>query len=171
MAGNNSVKMADLVILYRELGFADAETYIQSGNVIFTSAQPLPVDEISLKIETAILNRFNLNVRVILRTLHEIREIISLNPFLSEERFDPARMAVIFVHEKISGDHIQKVADLDYPPDKFRIIGNDIFTFCPDGFGNTKLYTNFFERKMGITGTARNWKTITTLLNIASGFE
>ena len=62
---------------------------------------------------------------------------------------------------------IQKVADVDYPPDKFKIIGNEIYTFCPNGFGKTKLYTNFFENKMKVTGTARNWKTITTLLNLA----
>jgi uncharacterized protein (DUF1697 family) len=76
-------------------------------------------------------------------------------------------MAVLFLHDKPSESQIQKVANIDYPPDKFRIIGREIFIYCPNGFGRTKLYTNFFEQKMGVVGTARNWKTITTILNIA----
>ena len=76
-------------------------------------------------------------------------------------------MAVIFLHDDLTESQIQKVADVDYPPDKFKIIGNEIYTFCPNGFGKTKLYTNFFENKMKVKGTARNWKTITTLLNLA----
>jgi uncharacterized protein (DUF1697 family) len=56
---------------------------------------------------------------------------------------------------------------IDYPPDKFQISGNEIYIWCPDGFGKTKLYTNFFENKMKVKGTARNWKTITSLLEIA----
>ena len=74
-------------------------------------------------------------------------------------------MAVIFLHEEPSGIQLQKVENIDYPPDKFRIIGKEIFIYCPNGFGRTKLYTNFFEKKMGVTGTARNWKTITTISN------
>ena len=89
------------------------------------------------------------------------------NPFLTEQNFEPSKMAVIFLHEKTTETQIQKVIDIDYPPDKFKIVGSEIFIFCPNGFGRTKLYTNFFEKKMGITGTARNWKTITTILDLA----
>ena len=102
-----------------------------------------------------------------IRTSEELTELLSTNPFLGEPDFNPAKMAVIFLHEKPSDSQLLKVADVDYPPDKFKIIGRDIFIFCPNGFGRTKLYTNFFEKKMGVTGTARNWKTITTILNIA----
>ena len=66
-----------------------------------------------------------------------------------------------------SETQIQKVINIDYPPDKFKIIGSEIFIYCPNGFGKTRLYTNFFEKKMRIKGTGRNWKTITTILNIA----
>ena len=76
-------------------------------------------------------------------------------------------MAVIFLHEEVTEEQIQKVINIDYPPDKFKISGREIFIYCPNGFGRTKLYTNFFEKKMGVTGTARNWKTITTILQIA----
>jgi uncharacterized protein (DUF1697 family) len=86
---------------------------------------------------------------------------------LEEPGFDPSKMAVIFLHEEPSDNQLQKVADVDYPPDKFKIIGREIYTYCPNGFGRTKIYTNFFEKKMGVTGTGRNWKTVTTILDIA----
>ena len=167
MTGHNSVKMTDLSSLFINLGFKDAETYIQSGNVIFRKAGDKPVSALAVNLELAIMERFNYTIPVMIRTNQELSDLFSSNPFLGETNFDPAKMAVLFLHEKPSDSQIQKVADIDYPPDKFKIIGRDIFIYCPNGFGRTKLYTNFFERKMGIAGTARNWKTITTILNIA----
>ena len=171
MTGHNSIKMTDLAALYRNLGFISTETYIQSGNVIFKSDTDSPVSDLAFTIEQAILDRFIYNIPVMIRTVPEMREIISSNPFLSEEKFDPSKIAVIFLHEKVSIAQIQKVSDVDYPPDKFKIIGKEIFTFCPNGFGKTRLYTNFFEQKMGVSGTARNWKTITTIFKIAENLK
>jgi uncharacterized protein (DUF1697 family) len=168
MTGHNSVKMADLSSLYKELGFKDAVTYIQSGNVIFNCADNQAAPEIALNIERAILKRFNYNIPVMIRTVEELRRIISLNPFLYEENFEPSKMAVIFLQEKATEGQIKAVVNVDYPPDKFKIEGKEIFIYCPDGFGRTKLYTNFFEKKMVVKGTARNWKTISALLKIAS---
>jgi len=166
MTGHNSIKMTDLAALYREHGFIRPETFIQSGNVIFSTEKELTAPEIAQQIEAAIKHTFGYDVPVMLRTVSQMRNLLSSNPFLSEINFYPAKMAVIFLHDDLIESQIQKVADVDYPPDKFKIIGNEIYTFCPNGFGKTKLYTNFFENKMKVKGTARNWKTITTLLNL-----
>jgi uncharacterized protein (DUF1697 family) len=171
MTGHNSIKMTDLSALYINLGFKDAETYIQSGNVVFIDSVNSPVSEIMSKIEQEIQEEFNYIIPVMIRTDKELADLFSSNPFLNEKEFDPAKMAVLFLHEEPSDSQIQKVKDIDYPPDKFKIIGKDIFIYCPNGFGRTKLYTNFFEKKMGVTGTGRNWKTITTLLKIAEKKE
>ena len=167
MAGHNKIKMTDLAALLRKLDFKDAETYIQSGNVIFTIQDNLTTKEIASIVEKAITRKFGYSVSAIVRTEKELREAIALNPFLSEKDFDPAKMAVLFLAEQPSSDQIAKVANVDYPPDKFKIIGKEIFIYCPNGFGRTKLYTNFFENKMKVSGTARNWKTINTILEIA----
>jgi uncharacterized protein (DUF1697 family) len=167
MTGHNKIKMTDLAALFRKLGFKDAETYIQSGNVIFTIQGDLTTKEIASIVEGAIARKFGYSVSAIIRTEKELREAVALNPFLSEKDFDPAKMAVLFLAERPSPDQIAKVAKVDYPPDKFKIIGKEIFIYCPNGFGKTKLYTNFFENKMKVTGTARNWKTINTILEIA----
>ncbi len=167
MTGHNSIKMTELSDLYRKLGFTDAETYIQSGNVIFSTSDDFSHPEITGKIEKAITERFNYNIPVLNRTAEDIKTLFFLNPFLREENFDPSKAAVIFLYEKPLEAQIKKVVNIDYPPDKFKIEGREIFIYCPNGFGRTKLYTNFFENKMGVIGTARNWKTITTILNIA----
>ena len=102
-----------------------------------------------------------------IRTIKELINLFSSNPFLGEINFDPSKMAVIFLHDKPTDTQIQKVSDIDYPPDKFKIIDREIYIYCPNGFGRTKLYTNFFEKKIGVIGTARNWRTITAILKIA----
>lgn len=165
MTGHNSIKMADLAKLYTSLGFKNVETFIQSGNVIIDA--DMSELEISLKIEAEILRKFNYNVPVMVRTVQEIKDLYSTNPFLNEENFNPARMAVIFLLKETTAEQIQKVIDIEYPPDRFEISGKEIYIYCPNGFGRSKIYTNFFEKKMGVVGTGRNWKTITAILNIA----
>ena len=167
MTGHNSIKMTDLSVLLIKMGLKDAETYIQSGNVIFSEVGNIPPSALSINMEQAIVERFSYVIPVMIRTKEELAGLYASNPFLEEPDFNPARMAVIFLHDEPSDNQIKKVADINYPPDKFKIIGKEIFIYCPNGFGRTKLYTNFFEKKMGVTGTARNWKTITTILRIA----
>jgi uncharacterized protein (DUF1697 family) len=167
MTGHNSIKMTDLAALYSDLGFIRPETFIQSGNVVFSTNKEILIPDITKEIETSIHRTYGYEVPVMIRTIPEMRNLFPSNPFLSEVNFEPSKMAVIFLHENPAEFQIQKVADVNYPPDKFKIIGNEIYTFCPNGFGKTKLYTNFFENRMKVTGTARNWKTITTLLSLA----
>ncbi len=169
MTGHNSIKMNDLAALCNDIGFIKPETFIQSGNIIFGLEEEKKPEDIASVIETAIKNAFGFDVPAMIRTIPEMKLIVSSNPYLGEADFDPAKMAVIFLHDSLTGSQAEKVANVSYPPDKFEIIRNEIYTFCPNGFGRTKIYTNFFENKMKVTGTARNWKTITTILNMAVG--
>lgn len=168
MTGHNSIKMTDLAALYNNIGFVNVQTYIQSGNVLFSDKNGISAADIPQLIENEILSKFSFVVPAMIRTADELNTLLSVNPFLNEANFDPAKMAVIFLHETPSEIQIEKVSNINYPPDKFQIIGSEIFIYCPNGFGKTKLYTNFFEKKMGVTGTARNWKTITTILHMTA---
>ena len=167
MTGHNTIKMVELTAIFKKLGFKDAKTYIQSGNVIFTSTDDLTTKEIVLNIEASITKKFGYKVSAIVRTENELKTAVKLNPFSSEIGFDHSKMAVIFLTEEPTSDQIARIAEVDYPPDKFKIIGKEIYIYCPNGFGRTKLYTNFFENRMKVTGTARNWKTINAVLEIA----
>ena len=167
MTGHNTIKMTDLVALYRKLGFSDAETYIQSGNVVFNIPENQSLQLLSARIEEAILKKFNYNIPVMIRTLDELKETISVDLFKEEAGFNEDKLSVIFLNEFPLPAQIEKVKNIDYPPDKFKIIGKEIFIYCPNGFGKTKLYTSFFEKKMKVTGTARNWKTINKIFELA----
>ena len=167
MAGHNKIKMTDLSALFKKLGFMDAETFIQSGNVVFSNPENLSVIYLTAKIEEAVRKKFRYNIPVTIRTSEEIRNIISLNPFIDEENFNTEKLAVVFLYEEHSLAQIEKVNNVNYPPDKFIITGKEIFIYCPNGFGKSKIYTGFFENKMKITGTGRNWNTINALLKIA----
>lgn len=170
MTGHNTINMTRLVELFRKTGYTDAETYIQSGNIVYT-CHNTNIDNITSGIHESILSEFNLNIGVITRTSDEMKKIISANPFLEEPDFDPSKMAVIFLELKPSDAQILKVTGINYPPDKFHINGSEIYIYCPNGFGKTKLYTNFFEAKMKVTGTARNWRTVNKLIEMAEKKE
>ena len=167
MTGHNMIKMADLAALFRKLGYKDAETYIQSGNVIFTNIGNQAGNEIELLIERAIKKQFGHTISVMIRTSEELKKVLKVNPFVQSEDIDQTKHSALFLKETPDKAQTDRIAGIDYPPDRFTISGSEIFIWCPNGFGKTKLYTNFFENKMKVTGTARNWKTIRTLVEIA----
>ena len=167
VGGHKLIKMDDLREIFLSMGLSNVWTYIQSGNVVFTCEDSLTVSGAVKKIEKSVLEKFGYNVSVMIRTVADLKNIILLNPFVQEENFDPSKMVAILLYERSTETQIQKMKGIDYPPDKFQIIDREVFVYCPNGFGRSKLYTNFSEKKMGVVGTARNWKTITTLLGIA----
>lgn len=166
MAGHNSIKKNELAGLFVKTGYTNPEIYIQSGNVIFRSKE----NELTAvrKIEKAITGTLGLNISVMVRTAEELDGLKERNPFLNEKNFDPSRMAVVFLHENPSEEGLKKLESVSYPPDRFELSGREIFLFCPNGFGRSKLTTTFFEKKLGVKGTARNWKTIMAILEMAS---
>ena len=170
MTGHNTIKMTELSDMFSNLGFKNNKTYIQSGNVIFKAAGKTSQQETERQIETEIKRRFGHTVPVMIRSVADLRLISEKNQYLREQDFDPAKMAVIFLKESITETQSEKMININYPPDKYQLSGMEILTFCPNGFGKTRLYTNFFESKMGVTGTARNWKTVMSLLTIAEKF-
>lgn len=167
MAGHNTLKMTNLIVLYEDLGFKDIRSYIQSGNVIFLCNNSDKASDLEVKIENGVKERFGYSTSVFIRNVAELKSISVNNPFINETNFDPAKLAIIFLSQEANIDQINKVINIDYPPDKFKIAGKEIYVYCPDGFGRTRLYTNFFEKKMGVIATARNLKTVNAILQLA----
>ncbi len=171
MAGHNSIKMDDLSKMFADIGFKNAATYIQSGNVIFATDDSVTESKLEKDIEAAINKKWGYNVATIIRTKEKVAEIISNNPFLDDMAFHPSKTsAVVLLHEEPDNEQIKKLCNIDYQPDRFIIKGPEIYILCPDGFGRTKLYTNFFEGKLKVKGTARNMKTLAAILEIAEKF-
>ena len=148
MTGHNSIKMKDLSELYISLGLNDSETYIQSGNVISRCNADILVASLSDKIEAAILERFNYTIPVMIRTVPEVKDLFSSNPFLTEDDFQPSKMAVIFLHKKPSDAQIQKVVDIDYPPTNLKSLAGKFLFIVLMVLGRQSFILTFSKRKL-----------------------
>jgi len=167
VSGQKTVRMKDLVSLYESLGLGNVRTYVQSGNVIFSSPQK-DTRELSGLIEKAVEETFGFKVAVLLRTPSELQLVISNNPFLKKPDIDKSKLAVTFLSDKPENSHISRIQGINDESDRFVIVNKEIYLYCPNGFARTKFSNQFFEKKLGVTATTRNWKTVNALLDIVS---
>ncbi|MBC8147346.1 MAG: DUF1697 domain-containing protein [Bacteroidetes bacterium] len=168
VGGKRKILMDDLRKLYENLGFSNITTYIQSGNVIFDSKEKLVVNEIENLIQQAIFETSNFDVPVIVRTLDEIVKSISNNPFTKEKDYDIERLYLTFLKENPTTENLEKLKKFDFPLDKFEIIEKDVFGYCSGKFSDSKITNNFFESKLKVVATTRNWKTVNKLFELAT---
>jgi uncharacterized protein (DUF1697 family) len=167
VSGHKNIRMEDLKAVYEGLDFGEVTTYIQSGNVIFKTGLNLSMSVLSEKIDKAIEEKYHFHVPVIIRTADEMHQILSSNPFLNEEGTDREKLHVTFLEEEPEPTDVSAIQKYDFPPDAFRIIGKEVYLFCPGGYGNTKLSNTFFENKLRVKATTRNWKTVGKLAELA----
>jgi uncharacterized protein (DUF1697 family) len=160
VGGHGKVAMAELRAGFVDMGFGDASTYIQSGNVVFSASGPATT--LRSVIEKGIGTRFGLDVTVVLRTRAQLAAIIERNPLAGGGR-DPAKLHVTFL---VSTPTAPRRSGLDadaFLPDEFRVAGREVYVHCPEGYGRTKLNNAFFERSLGVAATTRTLRTVTTL--------
>ncbi len=163
VGGNRKILMKDLKVLFEKHGFVNVETYIQSGNVIFESDQKLSNADLEKNIQQLIATTFGFDVPVIVRTAEEWTETVASNPFWKEKDADIEKLHLTILKEEPSSELVQKIQVLDFLPDRFEIKGRDVFIYCENGYGRTKITNDFFEKKLKIPATTRNWKTVLKL--------
>lgn len=168
VSGQKKILMADLKALYETLKFKDVVTYIQSGNVIFKTDKKESNQSLAKKIEQSIFKKYSFNVPLIVRSTSEIENIISNNPFLKDSNIDTDKLHVTFLSETPEKEKLNSIAQFDYSPDKSIIIDQEVFLYCPDRYGETKFSNMFFENKLKVSATTRNWKTVNKLAEMAS---
>lgn len=167
VSGQKKILMADLKKLYENIKLTDVATYIQSGNVIFKTEKKEPNEELSKKIELAISKKYKFDVPVIVRTIDEMNKIIAANPFVKNKKINTEKLHVTFLAETPAPANLNDMKTISFPPDKFIVIGQEVFLYCPESYGETKLSNKFFESKLKVTATTRNWKTVNTLAELA----
>jgi len=166
VSGQKKIKMEDLMLLYEALNFTNIKTYIQSGNIVFCSSSKNQ-KEIGQKIEEKIFKEYNFYVPVIVLLQDKLKEIISNNPFINNNEVDISKLYITILKSLPGKSWVIKLLDFECGDDQFIIEGNTVYLFCPNGYGRTKLTNNFFENKLKVTATTRNWKTINKLFKIA----
>jgi uncharacterized protein (DUF1697 family) len=166
VSGKNMIKMAELKKCFENAGFKNINTYIQSGNIVFRDKEQDEKDMIH-KIEGLINNHFSLSVPVIVRNTVEWSEVVAHNPFQGNDEIDIAKLHVTFLSDEPGPDRIELIKDLKFDPDLFVISGRTVYLYCPDGYGNTKINNTYFENKLKVTATTRNWRTVNELMRLA----
>jgi len=162
VSGQKKIKMAELRVLYQSLGFSDVESYLQSGNVAFATAEG-DVAIIAQSIEDAITDVYGYSVSVLIRDAEAIQRVFAGNPFLVDRDEVITNLYVTFLAETPSIEHLSDLSLPDGVTDEFQVVGRHVYVFCPNGYGRTKLNNAFFERKLKVAATTRNWKTVTAL--------
>lgn len=161
VGGRNAIPMGELRGLLEGLGYGGVRTHLQSGNVVL-SAPATGDAELGAAIERGIAQRFGLEVAVVLRSAEEFARIAEHHP-LQREGEDPARLHVMFFQRPPAAERVAALDPDRSPPDRFVVRGREIYAHYPGGAGRSKLTVDYFERVLGVPGTARNWRTVTRL--------
>jgi len=162
VGGRNKLAMADLRNTAAACGYGSIRTYIQSGNLLFSAPTTSP-RAVADQLREAIAERTQVRPEVIVRTRDELAGVVTRNPYLQQGK-DPAHLHVVFA----GGEAEASLGSIDparYAPEEAVAVGRQLYLFLPSGMGRSKLAVDLARR--GPSGTARNWRTVTKLLEMA----
>lgn len=163
VSGARKVPMADLKKACQQAGFQNVQTYIQSGNVVFDSGETNK-QILETKIQELITETFGFNdVPVIVRTAEEWAESIARNPFLKEEKVEIKKLYLTFLKELPSSENVEKISQPEFYSDRFQVVEKDVFVCYGNDYSQTKITNDFFEKKLKVAATTRNWNTVMKL--------
>jgi Uncharacterized protein conserved in bacteria len=167
VSGHNKIRMDALRELFIDAGFKNVRTYIQSGNVVFKTKKTAPA-ALSKIISAKIKEQFGCDVPVLVIELDELKKVVANNPFAEKKIESSEYLYVTFLSGIPLKENIDKIPAKDFLPDEFVIIDTAVYLYCiKSGYGNTKLNNNFFENKLMLTATTRNWKTVNELVRLS----
>jgi len=165
LGSHNKVSMADLRELFEALGHEDVATYVQSGNVVFKARDDAA--GVTSAIERRIARDLGLDVAVILRNKTQLARIAAANPFARKEP-EPTRLHVTFLADTPARAAVHELHAGDFAPDALHVKGKEVYLHTPQGYGRTKLNGPFFEKRLGVVATTRNWRTVTKLAELTA---
>ena len=169
VGGTSKIKMEPLRAAYAALGFKDVRSLLQSGNVLFRSSVK-DSRQLARRIKQELERKFGLQIEVVVRTLPELDSIFERSPVLSP-RADPAKLLVMFLSGVPDAQGQAKLVKAHKGPEMLEIRGPEVYLYYPDGVGRSKLTTAVLERHLRAIGTARNWNTLTKLVEAAREIE
>jgi len=166
VGGNKKVPMAQLRALIEALGYTEVVTLLQSGNAVFTSKAKQKPAQLERQLEEALAKALGFEVGVVVRTRDELARVIEANP-LPGANEAPSRFLVTFLSGVPDAKRLAALDPQAYLPDEFRHVDREIYARFPDGIGTSRLAALLSGLRLGVTATARNWNTVTQLLELA----
>jgi uncharacterized protein (DUF1697 family) len=170
VGGRNMIKMDALKALCVGLKLKDPQTYVQSGNVIF-STEENDLRKLGTRIQDAIERKIGFRPNVMLRTAAEMRKVVTRNPFAGRKDIEPGKLLVNFLAANPGKDAREKAQAIKIGPEELHLIGREAYIYFPNGQGRSKFPWPAIERALGTSGTGRNWNSVTKMLAIAEKME
>lgn len=167
VGGKNMLPMKDLIAIFAESGCENVRSYIQSGNVIYDAAPEVAAD-LQGRVAAGIADRFGYRTPIVVRTAADLAEVVAGNPFL-EPGCVVDELHVYFLADRPDPDRTARLDPDRSPPDRFAVRGREIYLRLPGGMARTGLTNAYFDTKLATTSTARNWRTVTKLLELMWG--
>jgi uncharacterized protein (DUF1697 family) len=168
LGARNRISMPELRETLEKAGYDDVRTYLQSGNVVLTSSAS--AKKVGRDCEHVIADRFGLEIDVVVRTRSELAKVVARNP-LGRVAKDPKRYQVSFLDAKPTAKTVRELEDVATPDEKLVSHGRELYAWHPNGVARSKLWARLAGKNLGTTATARNWTTVTKLLELADARE
>lgn len=162
LGGKKMIPKDTLCEIYEGLGLTKVRTYIQSGNIVFETTQA-DLSILTTQIEASIEQGFGYHVEVFLRRTQELHQILTNNPFLEIRHEDPGKLYVTFLYRSPLEQAWSKLVRPPNTTDEFARGDQAVYLFLPNLYGRTRLSNSYFERKLGVAATTRNWNTVNAL--------
>jgi uncharacterized protein (DUF1697 family) len=160
------VAMADVRAAAIDAGYDDVTSYLQSGNLIFESRGHTSA-AVGAALEKVFEKSLQLDIDVIVRSASELAKVVAKNP-LFDAKLDPKLLHVAFLKQKPTAAAARTVQDVAFGRDEFVLQGTELYFRYPTGSGQSKMSAAFFEKKLGTPATARNWRVVTALAELAA---
>ena len=165
VGGKNILPMKALAEMFVAAGCKDVKTYIQSGNVVFRSADAMRA---AAFVRERIAAQFGLKVPMVVRSAAEMDAVVKENPFL-KAGVDEAWLHVMFLADEPAAELVAKLDHGRSSPDEFEVGGREVYLHLPNGAAKTRLTNAYFDTTLKTVGTQRNWRTVITLLEMLMG--
>ncbi len=164
VGGNTMIKMAELKIVFEDLGFSNVTSYVNSGNIGFDAATSSETT-LTSRIEKAIEKRFEESVPVMIRTQPAVSEVFANNPF--DGQFENHKeMHVLFMKEEMSAEKQEQLLSHQTDDERFVVRGREIYCHLRLGVADSVLGKGLIDRKLKVPITARNWRTVEKLSDL-----
>ena len=166
VSGQKKIKMSELKKLMESWGFNDVHSYIQSGNLIFKYPRR-DSRIIETKIKEGLAKSHRYDVEVFVADRKEFLTIIENSPYKVGNSTDKKQFYYVFLIDKPDGDETNRLRLEKYEGEEFTIAERCIYLNCFQGYGKAKCNNNFFEKRLKIRATTRNFNTVKTLLKLS----
>jgi uncharacterized protein (DUF1697 family) len=162
LGARNKVPMPKLRSLLEEAGYGEVRTYIASGNILLDG--PRSGSAVARELEQIVADKFGVDTTAIVRKPAELAALVKDHPFGR----DTSRSHVVFLAKRPTTAAAKRLSATDHSPDRGVLAGKDVYVQYGAGIRDARLSPARLERLLGVTGTHRNWRTVSALAELAA---